>query len=201
MYKCFLYSLLFLLLITGESSAGDIIIDSDMTFEESIAGTKAPKDLIDSLCLLNVEYYSFDGKLHRGQIVINKVIKDELTEAFMILKKEKFPVHKVIPIVKYNWDDDESMKSNNTSAFNYRFIAGTQRLSNHATGRAVDINPRQNPVIYSDGKISPKGATYQPGQEGTFTGDTEFVKFLKSKGWRWGGDWVSLKDNHHFDKP
>ncbi len=179
----------------------EVIIDSEMTFEEAIKGTKAPKKIIDSLTLVDVEYFSFDGKLHRGQVVVNIAVKDDVIEAFKIIKEQKFPVQKVIPIVKYDWDDNESMEQNNTSAFNYRFVAGTERLSHHATGRAIDINPRNNPVIYNDGKISPKGCSYNPNVKGTLKNDFQPVTFFKSNGWRWGGDWTSLKDYHHFDKP
>lgn len=179
----------------------EVIIDSEMTFEEAIKGTKAQKKIIDSLTLVDVEYFSFDGKLHRGQVVVNIAVKDDVIEAFKIIKEQKFPVQKVIPIVKYDWDDNESMEQNNTSAFNYRFVAGTERLSHHATGRAIDINPRNNPVIYNDGKISPKGCSYNPNVKGTLKNDFQPVTFFKSNGWRWGGDWTSLKDYHHFDKP
>ncbi|MBE2189755.1 MAG: M15 family metallopeptidase [Desulfobulbaceae bacterium] len=177
------------------------IKDSSLTFEQSIAGTKAPKSIIDSLEIVNVEYYDADGKLRSGQFVLNIAVAQDVKEAFEILKKTKFPVAKAIPIVEFDWDDNASMNANNSSAFNYRFIAGTERLSHHAAGRAIDINPMQNPVIYGDGKISPKGAKYNPKVPGTFTTDSEVVKFLKSRGWRWGGDWTSLKDYHHFDKP
>lgn len=193
--------LLFVLIISLSVARSQPVIDSDMTFESAISGTKAPVELIDSLVLINVDYYGFDGKLHKGQLIVNIAVKDDVLEAFEIMKNERFPIQKVIPIVKFNWDDYESMKNNNTSSFNYRFIAGTQRLSHHATGRAVDINPRQNPVIYNDGKISPSGAKYNVSKEGTLTSDCSVVKFLKSKGWRWGGDWTSFKDYHHFDKP
>lgn len=179
----------------------EVIIDSEMTFEEAIKGTKAPKKIIDSLTLVDVEYFSFDGKLHRGQVVVNIAVKDDVIEAFKIIKEQKFQVQKVIPIVKYDWDDNESMEQNNTSAFNYRFVAGTERLSHHATGRAIDINPRNNPVIYNDGKISPKACSYNPNAKGSLKNDFQPVTFFKSNGWRWGGDWTSLKDYHHFDKP
>lgn len=172
-----------------------------MTFDLAIEGTKAPKNLIDSLKLIDVEYFDADGVLRSGQLVVNIAVAEDVLEAFKIIKKTKFPVAKAIPIVEFDWDDNASMNANNSSAFNYRFIAGTERLSHHATGRAIDINPVQNPVIYSDGKISPKGAKYNPNVPGTFTADSEVVIFLKSRGWRWGGDWTSLKDYHHFDKP
>jgi hypothetical protein len=92
------------------------------------------------------------------------------------------------------------MDDNNTSAFNYRNVANTNRLSNHSYGRAIDFNPFTNPAVYSDGKISPQGAKYNKNKPGTLTQESELVKFFKSKGWQWGGDWNSLKDYQHFDK-
>ncbi len=183
------------------AESSEIVIDSDYNFSNAIKNTKAPKDFIDSLVIIDVEYFSFDSKLHKGQLVVNSAVKDDVIEAFNIMKSEKFPINKVIPIVKYDWSDDKSMDDNNSSAFNYRFIAGTTRLSNHSSGRAVDINPRQNPVVYSDGRISPAGSKHDLKAQGTFRPDSKVVLFLKSRGWRWGGDWTSFKDNHHFDKP
>lgn len=181
--------------------ANNLIIEhSKMNLDEALYGTKAPKEIIDSLIILDVEYYNFDKKLCKGQLVINYTLKEDILEAFELIKKLKFPIAKVIPIVKYNWDDNKSMADNNTSAFNYRFIANTNRLSNHSWGRAIDINPFQNPAIYNDGKISPPGAKYDTNAEGTLTANSEIVKFFKSRGWRWGGDWNSLKDYQHFDK-
>ena len=135
------------------------VIDSDLTFREAIEGTKAPDNVIKSLVLLDVEYYSFDGKLHRGQLVIDKAVENDVREVFDFIKESRFPVQKVVPIVEYRWSDNASMEDNNTSAFNYRYIAGTKRLSNHSYGRAVDMNPFLNPVIYSNGKRSPSGAS------------------------------------------
>lgn len=180
--------------------ADEPIIDSDLTFKEAIAGTQAPKELRDELVLIDVQYYSTDGKLHQGQLVVHEDVKKDVLEIFEIIKEEKFPVKKVLPIVEYDWSDDASMEDNNTSGFNYRYIAGTKRLSNHAFGKAVDINPRFNPVIYADGRISPSGAEYDPEKEGTFASDHPIVQAFKERGWRWGGDFQSFKDYHHFDK-
>ncbi|MCX8055086.1 MAG: M15 family metallopeptidase [Ignavibacteria bacterium] len=92
------------------------------------------------------------------------------------------------------------MANNNTSSFNYRKIAGTNRLSLHSYGLAVDINPFNNPVVYNDGRISPKGAKYNPKNVGTFTSACPIVQKFKELGWRWGGEFNSFKDYHHFDK-
>ncbi len=187
---------LILLSFTGQ----DVITDSDLTFEEAIKGTNAPQVIIDELVLTDVYYYSFDNKLHKGQLVIHKTLEKDIKEIFFLLRENKFPVKKVLPIVMYDWSDNESMKDNNTSAFNYRFIAGTKRLSNHSYGRAIDINPFQNPAVYKNGKISPPGAVYNKSKAGTIVDDDFIVRAFLDRGWRWGGHWNSLKDYQHFDK-
>ena len=204
LFKCIILYSIIQLCNTLVQSYGNknenMIIDSQMSFEESIVGTKAPAEIIDSLSLVDVEYYSFDNKLHKGQLVVNISVINDIIEIFELIKKTKFPVNKVIPIVKYNWSDDASMSDNNTSSFCYRFIVGTNRLSNHSYGRAIDINPFQNPVIYSDGKVSPDGAKYETDKPGTFSDTSIIVKEFLKRGWRWGGNFNSFKDNHHFDK-
>lgn len=184
----------------AQSNDGKIIIDSKLTFQESISGTDAPKNVIDSLVLLDIDYISSDNKLHRGQILVNKSVQNEVKQFFKLLLEEKFPINRMIPVVKYGWNDDKSMEDNNTSGFNYRVIAGSNRMSKHSYGGAIDINPRWNPVIYRDGKVSPPGAIRDKDRPGVLKNDTNGVKYLKEKGWEWGGDYTSFKDWHHFDK-
>ncbi|NLO18498.1 MAG: M15 family metallopeptidase [Ignavibacteria bacterium] len=190
--------LLFVMLFANSSE--ELIVDSDMSFEEAIKGTKAPQEIIDSISLIDVYYYSFDDKLHKGQLLVHSTCKNEVIEIFQIIREIKFPVQKAIPIVQYTWSDNKSMQANNSSSFNYRFVANTNRLSLHAYGKAVDINPFQNPVVYADGKISPKGAKYDPKKPGTLRADSRIVKEFEKRGWRWGGKFTSFKDYHHFDK-
>ncbi|MER3328894.1 MAG: M15 family metallopeptidase [Candidatus Kapaibacterium sp.] len=142
--------LLVILVSTNLLGGGLTIVDSKMSFEEATKGTKAPKELLDSIVLLDVVYYSTDKKLHQGQILVHKNVEEDVKYFFQMAMEEKFPIKQVIPIVSYAWSDDASMSANNSSAFNYRFIAGTTRLSNHSFGKAIDINPYFNPVIYKD---------------------------------------------------
>ena len=178
----------------------EIIIDSEMTFEEAIFGSEAPANIIAVQVLLDVEYYSFDGKLHRGQVVVHRAVAKDIIEIFEIIKETKFPIAKAIPIVKYNWSDSASMADNNTSAFNYRVVADTKNLSRHSFGKAIDFNPMQNPYISRAGIFSPKGSNYNPKEAGTLTKDNIIVKKFIEKGWVWGGNFKSIKDYHHFDK-
>jgi hypothetical protein len=178
-----------------------IIIDSTMSFSEAIEGTTAPEEIVDSLALVDVLYYSFDGKKHQGQIVVNIVLEEDVYEIFALIEHLKFPVEKVIPVVAYSWDDHKSMAANNSSSFNFRVIEGTTKLSMHSLGKAVDINPVQNPVIYPDGVIAPQGAKYVPTNAGTFNTENPVVQEFIKRGWHWGGNFDQPKDYHHFEKP
>ncbi len=140
-----------------------------MSFAEAVDGSTAPLEVIDSLSLVDVTYYSFDGLRHQGQIIVDARLEDDIYEIFQLIEKLKFPVGKVIPIVAYHWEDGDSMADNNSSGFNFRVIDDTNKLSLHSFGRAVDINPVQNPVIYPTGIIAPAGALYRPQNNGTFT--------------------------------
>ncbi len=177
----------------------EIIIDSNFSIEEVLSNYPVSKDIKDNLTLITVEYYSFDKKLHRGQILIHKDLAKDVIEIFEIIKQKKFPIEKAIPINYYNWSDEASMMDNNTSGFNYRKVKGSKKLSSHALGRAIDINPKQNPHIVN-GKFSPPSSSYNPKVEGTITSKSFVVKEFKKRGWSWGGNWKRNKDYQHFEK-
>lgn len=181
------------------------IVDSQMSREEALRSNPnfflSPEIFIRQV-LLEVIYKSLDEKYHRGQIVVDKDLKIDVENFFNFLLENNFPVQKVVPIAhaRFDFDDGLSMAEGNSSGFNPRNIAGTDRPSNHALGRAIDVNPFQNPFI-KDGAIEPKGAIYDPTKPGTFVSGSSIVEFLKMLGWIWGGDYKEIKDYHHFEKP
>lgn len=177
----------------------NVIIDCSYSFTEAVSNLDFQNDIKNNLIILTVRYYSFEDKLHQGQIVINKNLEEDIKSIFKLIEEKRFKVAKVIPIVFYNWSDEKSMLDNNTSAFNYRFIAGTKKLSNHSTGKAIDINPFLNPQVFKD-KVYPNSAKYNPKVEGTITADLFLVNEFKKMGWSWGGDWKDSKDYQHFEK-
>ncbi len=107
---------------------------------------------------------------------------------------------------EYARDDSKLMVANTTSGFNYRMIAGTNKVSKHGEGRAFDVNPRLKPYIrYApDGTplvIEPPGACWIPDIPGTLHVEHPLVMFMKSRGWAWGGDWTATSgrtDYQHF---
>lgn len=170
-----------------------------MTFDEAIAGSKAPQDVLSDLKLVDIDYISFDGKIHAGQLVVHERVAGELREIFTQLLAWKFPIEKVVPVVQYGWSDEDSMADNNTSAFNYRLIYGTNEPSNHSHGLAVDINPRVNPYVAIDGTVFPPGAVYDSSKPGALAAGDRVVSLFENKGWEWGGKWEK-KDWQHFQK-
>lgn len=177
-----------------------LMVSSEMTLKEAINGTKAPQELIDELVLLKIKHYDLNYNTKYGYIVINRSVQKDVEEMFQMMFDMKFPIEKMNPILKYDWNDNRSMEDNNTSSFNYRFVKNTTRLSNHSFGKALDINPRMNPVFYNDGTMEPSNGKRDTTKAGTFHSEHPIVIEFKKRGWRWGGDWTSLKDYHHFDK-
>lgn len=177
-----------------------VIVNGDLDFARAVAGTKAPPEILDTLRLIDVRYCGFDGREHWGRLVVHRDLAGEVAELFALMERQRFPIGGVAPIVRFGWSDEASMAADNSSAFNYRTIAGTNRLSRHALGRAVDINPWENPAIYPDGRIAPPGASWRPGQPGVFDSDHPVVLAFRERGWSWGGDFTHLKDYHHFEK-
>ncbi len=188
---------------TATGTFDNPIIDSDMSRDEAmknVARLHVPAHILRRQKLVSVKYYSFDRKIHQGQLVIDERLVSDIEDIFALALQEKFPVHSVIPISRFDWDDDKSMAANNTSGFNYRKVEGKNTLSKHAFGQALDINPVQNPYIRSR-RISPPDASYNRTLPGTLTADSAIVKAFLKKGWIWGGNWWNMKDYQHFQKP
>lgn len=176
------------------------LVDSALTREEALAGSLAPEHVLASLALIDIRYLSFDGRTHRGQLVVHRDLADEVLAIFEALRVLRFPIRKAIPIAAYGWDDRASMDDDNTSAFNYRVILATDTLSNHAFGRALDINPRINPYTTAGHGTLPQGAAYDPSLPGALKEGSPEVAAFTSRGWRWLGT-RDLPDWQHFEKP
>jgi len=176
-----------------------VIVDCNYTFEEAIEGSKAQKKVLDQLQLINVQYYSTDGKIHQGQILTNKKMVNKVELMFRFMKQMKFPVAQAIPVVRYNWNDELSMQANNTYSFCYR----NPSYSKHARGMAIDINPFFNPLRWKKGytyrQNKPVGASYNPTISGTFYDSNPVVLEFRKNGLRWGRTFSRNYDDHHFE--
>lgn len=161
--------------------------------------TDMPDSVKNSLDTLVVGYWDFKGTSRKGILIVAKKVKGDIKYIFQQLYRIHFPIERIEPMFAYNWSDRKSMEDNNTSNFNYRTIAGTDRMSNHAYGRAIDINPVQNPYLSSNGRKSPQNSYYHRDSLGTIWKDDTIIALFKKKKWSWGGDWKTIKDYQHFD--
>lgn len=182
----------------AETPKNDTIIDAAYTFDEAVAGTKAPQHIVNQLELIDVVYLSTDGKIHKGQILSNKKIADDIRYLFDFMLNEGFVIEKAVPIVKYNWNDSLSMEANNTYSFCYRNIS----YSKHAQGMAIDVNPRFNPLRWK--KVNrpnqPHGAVLDTTVNGTLHPQHRVVAEFRRRGFRWGHTFSKYWDDHHFEK-
>lgn len=161
------------------------------------------------LTLLHVDE---NGKTHHGELICNKVIAADLLEIFRQLYRNHYPIHSVKLIDVYNGNDELSMRSNNTSCFNYRKTS-RGAISKHARGMAIDINPLWNPCVHITGRkagtIEPSTAKRYANRQKAKTDSTHLkmidrndlcYKLFRKHGFRWGGNWRSMKDYQHFEK-
>lgn len=174
------------------------IVDSEMTRSAAMGSSKAPKNVVARQSVVRVLYFGFDHRLHQGQLVVDRSLANDVAAIFNEIRGSKFPVARVIPVRRFGWSDMKSMAHNNTSGFNYRRIFGSHGLSAHAAGRAIDINPIQNPDMHLIGVV---GGRYRPGRPGTITLTSPVYRAFKRRGWKWGGLWRGKKDYQHFYKP
>ncbi len=193
--------LLVLILISAPSLRAQIV-DSNISLSEAVEGTTAPDSIIKELVIVDVEYFSTDSLLHRGQIVVNRKIEQEVRQIFEYIKSIKYPVESVMPIKFDLPGGNTSMAGlNNTYSFHYRAAAGNSKsLSRHSRGLAIDFNPFDNPYISKNGKVIPEGSSYDPTKSEALTRESDLVKRLISLGWTWGGNWSNSKDYMHFER-
>lgn len=210
-------------------SPESVIVDSDMSLPEAFSklSEHCPDEILTQQELIPVHYFSEDGKLHRGQVVIHSSLVEDVGKLFKLLVEHQLPIHSMIPLSDPRfvgedgqWDDELSMQDNNGSAFNYRQIltptGEVDRLSIHAVGMALDLNPVWNPCYGEPSthildlreieaaagytELLPVNGEYNLMNRGSFHNRHPVVILMKELGWLWGGEWGEPKDLHHFQK-
>ena len=170
------------------------------TFPDNTYG----KITYDDLKYVRVKYYDFDNIIHEdGELIVNKEVALEVLKIFYELYLGEYQINKIRLADDYSADDDLSMRDNNTSAFNFRNVENSNKLSWHCFGLAIDINPLYNPYVIG-GKIYPNTAKKYSDRSKEFVGKIDHndyaYKIFTKYGWKWGGDFLYSKDYQHFYK-
>lgn len=155
------------------------------------------------LRLLSVSHWGFDGRVHRGRLVVNRDSAKGILEAMRKLYRLRYPIRQMRLVDAYGADDHRSMAADNTSAFNCRTVAGSPGVwSEHAYGRAIDVNPIENPYVTESGYVSPPaGAPFMDRSRrvrGLIHRGGPVVDAFAAAGWEWGGNWSWPRDYQHF---
>jgi len=153
-----------------------------------------------------VNFQGFDGAVHRGALVVRADVATSVARIFTRLFDIKFPIHRMSPIEAYHGDDNASMAADNTSAFNCRSATQANApigLSPHANGRAVDVNPYENPWIdprchcfRPDAKFGDHPMKSRSGP-GVITKGSVAWRIFIAEGWIWQDN--ATLDYQHFD--
>ena len=157
---------------------------------------------------LRLHYVDFEGEERVGEMVCNRAIADDLLDIFRQLYEARYPIERIQLPDDFDADDERQMRANNTSCFCFRVIKGSTKLSAHAQGLAVDLNPLYNPCVKMrrDGTlfIQPSTAAPYVDRSRRFAHkidrqDLAYRLFIQH-GFSWGGAWRSSKDYQHFEK-
>jgi hypothetical protein len=148
-------------------------------------------------------YWGFDRRVHRGAVVVDARLTRDVLTVFRRLYRARFPLRRVRPVDAYGGNDERSLAADNTAGFNCRYAvaAGPRRWSVHAYGRAIDVNPVENPYV-EGGRVHPRAGRLfldrSSVRRGMATPAGTLVRAFASVGWQWGGRWSGTPDYQHF---
>jgi poly-gamma-glutamate synthesis protein (capsule biosynthesis protein) len=154
----------------------------------------------DALAYVVVDHVTFDGSTARGELVVARELAADAVALLRRLYQLGFPLRQLRLVDDFAASDDASMAADNSSAFNFRVVAGTDQLSQHALGRAIDLNPVENPWRRPDVVLPPEGVAYVDRavvRPGMIVRPGPIVAVFDENGWEWGGDWRHAFDDHH----
>jgi len=156
---------------------------------------------VRKLRVVRVSIHKFDGSVSRGRMIIHRSEARNIVTVMHKLWRADYEIRRMRLVDAYGASDDRSMAHDNTSAFNCRFVAGSSSWSMHAYGKAIDLNPVENPYV-SGSHVSPvKGTKYADRcchRAIIHAGDV-VVRAFASVGWGWGGSWSGgTRDYQHF---
>ncbi len=180
--------------------------------KERITGISYPESgctvPYEDLHYVGLLYVDFNGETQTGELICNKAIAQDMVEIFYELYLNDYRIERIRLIDEYGGDDTLSMEDNNTSCFNYRVVDGTDSLSKHALGCAIDINPFYNPYVVfnrptqGETYISPRGSEIYADRSRSFPYKIDendlCYRLFTAHGFTWGGNWNSSKDYQHF---
>jgi hypothetical protein len=153
------------------------------------------------LRLVVARHWSFEGKARTGRLVVHRDVAGPVLTVLRQLYEAGFPIRRMRLVDAYGGSDFRSIEADNTSAFNCRRVEGTDRWSEHAYGRAIDVNPIENPYVSGGGTSHRASVPYldrSRSRPGMAVEGGVLVRAFDAIGWGWGGRWSGVRDYQHF---
>lgn len=156
---------------------------------------------LDDLRLVTLDHWGYDGQEHTGELVVHADHAESMVRVFRALFDARYPIERIELVDAFGGDDAASTLANNTAAFNCRYVVGRPGVwSEHASGRAIDVNPLVNPYTLDPNVGRPELARFLDRDHDALgmirPGDAAVTAFA-NEGWTWGGTWSS-PDFQHF---
>jgi hypothetical protein len=148
-------------------------------------------------------HWRYDGGTARGVLIVHRDAVADVATLVRAAWGTRFPIAQARPVDDFGGDDDASMAADNTSAFNCRRVAGTATWSQHADGRAIDVNPVRNPDVRGGAVDPPAGAAWTDRRDvrpGMLVEGGAVIDAVDRLGWGWGGRWTSGADHQHLSR-
>ena len=151
---------------------------------------------------VTVRYIDFEGQVRTGELVVNQDAADAMVQVFTTLFAERYPIRQMRLMDDFDGDVNAGLAADNTSAFNCRTTLLGTIWSEHAYGRAIDVNPLENPYWHAGSNfVAPTaGRPYveRPDEPSVIQDGDVVVQAFAAVGWKWGGDWTRTVDWMHF---
>lgn len=196
-------------ILSGKSTAGlkqlalfGSLADSVQNRIKGVSWRKGCPVPLHRLAYLQLPFIDPKGVDRRGELIVHADVAKQVTAIFQQLYLQGFPIEKMQLVADFKASDPASMSANNTSAFNCRAnTSDPSRFSKHSYGKAIDINPRWNPYVRKSLVLPKNGKAFVDRSldlPGMIDKTSICYRLFKRHGWRWGGDWRTLKDYQHF---
>jgi len=165
---------------------------------------------LKELRYLKIKHWNFNGTTSIGELIVHVDISQNISTVFKELYNMHYPIKQMRLVSDFKGSDWKSIEADNTSALNCRNVTGNKnRWSKHAYGKAIDINPIENPYISRRGYISHKASlkykkrfyksSNRVENRALLFKNSKATKIFEKYGWKWGGDWKNVKDYQHFE--
>jgi hypothetical protein len=156
---------------------------------------------IGDLRYLTVTHWGFDDRVHTGELIVHKSATKAMVQVFSRLHEVRYPIEELRVISMADMEAEPTGDGNVSAAFACRKKVSGRSWSEHSYGKAIDLNPFQNPYLKGQLVVPQLAGAYldrSHHRPGMIQPGDDVVRAFAAIGWQWGGDWKMAKDWMHF---